>query len=254
MEARARSAILSDVIADPPAARRVPSRQSEHVFYLGMSVAAIAIMFAGFAKTYFLRTYFHPEPLTLTVKLHGAAFTAWVVLLLVQTTLVSAHRTDIHRKLGWIGTALALFMAGIAIRTAVVSVHAAVLCCNADLARGFLIIPIGDVIVFGTLVGYAVAYRRDPATHKRLMLLATFAILDAATGRWRWQFIQAGAYNYVVVLDLIILAAVAYDTVARKHLARAYAWGVPLVIGSHVIREIIRASPTWKAFARIIVG
>lgn len=73
--------------------------------------------------------------------MHGAAFTAWVLLLLTQSTLVAAHRTDIHRKLGWIGAALAVFMAGIAVRTALVAVHAAVVCCNADAARGFLIIP-----------------------------------------------------------------------------------------------------------------
>ena len=80
------------MIADTPARRRV-SRQAEHAFYIGMALAAIAIMFAGFARTWFLRPYFHPEALSLTVRLHGAAFTAWVLLLLVQTTLVSARRS-----------------------------------------------------------------------------------------------------------------------------------------------------------------
>jgi hypothetical protein len=241
------------VIADLPA-RRVNSRRAERIFYVGMSLAVIAMVLAGFAKTYFLRSYFVTTPLPLTTRIHGAAFTAWVLLFLAQSTLVAAHRTDIHRKLGWIGAALAVFMTGIAVRTAINAVHAAVVCCNADLARGFLIIPIADAIVFGVLVGYAVVNRRDTGTHKRLMLLATLAILDAATGRWPWSFIQAAPYNYVVALDVIILAIVAYDTIARKHLARAYAWGVPLVVGSHVARELIRASPTWKSFVTLFVG
>jgi hypothetical protein len=219
-----------------------------------MSLAALAIMFAGFAKTWFLRSHFHPEPLTLTVRLHGAAFTAWVLLLLVQTTLVSARRTDIHRKLGWIGTGLAAFMMVIALDAAVIAVHAAVVCCNADLARAFLLIPIADVIVFGALVGCAVIYRREPGTHKRLMLLATLAILDAATTRWPLQFIQTSKYGYYVALDAIILAVVAYDAISRRQLARAYAWGVPLVIGSHVLRELIGRTALWKSFARMIVG
>jgi hypothetical protein len=253
MEARARRAILSNVIADTPA-RRGPSRQSEHVFYVGMSIASIAIAFAGFAKTYFLRPYFHPEQLSLTVHLHGAAFTAWVLLLLVQTTLVSAGRVDIHRKLGWLGTGLAAFMVVIAMRAALIAVHAAVVCCDAGLARGFLLIPIADVIVFGVLVGCAVAYRREPSTHKRLMLLATFTILDAATTRWPFHFIQTWKYAYYVAIDAIILAAAAYDTMARRHLARAYTWGVPLVIGSHVLREVIGKTAVWRAFASILVG
>ena len=108
------------MIADTPARRG--SSRPERIFYVAMSFAAIAIMFAGFAKTYFLRSHFHPEPLSLTVKLHGAAFTAWVLLLLVQTTLVSARRVDIHRKLGWLGAGLAAFMIVIALRAAVIAV------------------------------------------------------------------------------------------------------------------------------------
>jgi uncharacterized membrane protein len=86
------------------------------------------------------------------------------------------------------------------------------------------------------------------------MLLATLAILDAATGRWPLRVIQAWPYAYVVALDAIILAVVVYDTIVRRQLARAYAWGVPLVVGSHVVREMIRAMPAWKSFARIFVG
>lgn len=241
------------MIADVPS-RRGPSRQSEHIFYVGMSVAAIAIMFAGFARTYFLRPYFHPEHLSLTVQLHGAAFTAWVLLLLAQTTLVSARRVDVHRTLGWLGAGLAAFMIVIALDAGVIAVHAAVVCCDAVAARAFLAIPIADVIVFGLLVGSAVVYRREPGTHKRLMLLATLAILDAATGRWPLHFIEATKYGYYVAIDVIILAVVAVDSLWRRRLARAYAWGVPLVFGAHLLRELIGRTAAWQSFARIIVG
>lgn len=161
-----------------------------------MSLMVIAITVGGFAKSYYLGSYFHAPALPLTTRIHGAAFTAWVIFFLAQTMLVASHRTDVHRKLGWIGAALAAFMCVIAIKTAIMAVHAAVVCCNAELARGFLIVPVSDVIVFGILVGCAVAYRRDAIAHKRLMLLATLAILDAATGRWPLRIIQSGAWPY----------------------------------------------------------
>ena len=241
------------MIADLPGRRS--SRRAEHIFYVGMSVAVIAIAFIGFAKSWFLRPYFdNPQPLVATVRIHGAAFTAWVLLLLAQTTLVAAHRTDMHRKLGWLGAALAVFMVAIAIKAAIFSVHRDVACCNAELARGFLIVPFSDVIVFSVLVGAAVLYRRDPATHKRRMLRATLARLDAATGRWPLRSIQTSPYAYLVILDVIILAVAAYDTIARRALARAYAWGVPLVIGAHVAREMIRWTPAWRSVAKMLVG
>jgi hypothetical protein len=233
---------------------RATSGRSEHIFYVGMSLVAIAVTVAGFARTYFLRPFFHPERLSLTVHVHGAAFTAWVLLLLLQTTLVSARRTDIHRTLGWAGAGLAAFMIVIALDTAVIAVHQAIVCCNAVAARAFLAVPIADMIVFGTLVGCAIAFRRRAGTHKRLMLLATLAILDAATSRWPLLFIETTKWGSYVAIDTIVLAVVAYDTISRKRLARAYAWGVPLVLSAQLLRELVGPTQAWQWFARLIVG
>jgi len=240
------------MIADFP--RHVSSRRSEHIFYVGMSLVAIAVMFAGFARTYFLRPYFHPEHLSLTLRIHGAAFTAWLVLLLVQTTLVLTRRTDIHRALGWVGAALAAFMIGIALDAAVIAVHQAVVCCNADAARAFFAIPVFDMMAFGTLVGCAIAWRRASGTHKRLMLLATLTILDAATSRWPLPFIQTTKWGSYVAIDAIILALVAYDAFTNKRLARAYSWGVPFVYATQLARELVGHTAWWQSFARLIVG
>ena len=42
--------------------------------------------------------------------MHGFAFSAWMVLLLVQTSLVAANRTDIHKRLGVAGAGLGVLM------------------------------------------------------------------------------------------------------------------------------------------------
>jgi hypothetical protein len=49
-------------------------------------------------------------------QLHGALFTAWIVLLVVQTAVVTGRRTDIHRTLGIAGAVLAaiMFVVGVA--------------------------------------------------------------------------------------------------------------------------------------------
>lgn len=241
------------MIADGHLPRAI-SRRSEHTFYLVMAIVAIATVFFGFARTYFLRSYFQPTGLPTLLKIHGAIFTAWIVLFLAQTTLVATRRTDIHRKLGWIGATLAGLMVVVTLKAAVTAVHAAVVCCNADAARKFLAVPIADIVVFAIFVGTAIAFRRQLAEHKRLMLLATLTILDAATARWPLGFIQATAWGYYAAEDAIVLAAVAYDYALHKRVARAFLWGVPLVIGAQVAREVIGATAVWKSFARLIVG
>ena len=50
-------------------------------------------------------------------------------------------------------------------------------------AAGFVLITMGDMVLFGSLFIAAVIYRRKPEIHKRLMLAATVALLFAAVGR-----------------------------------------------------------------------
>jgi hypothetical protein len=41
---------------------------------------------------------------------HGVAFTAWIVLLVVQASLVAGGRTELHRKMGPFSAVLAVAM------------------------------------------------------------------------------------------------------------------------------------------------
>jgi hypothetical protein len=52
-----------------------------------------AIMFVGFAKNYYLRTWIGTRPITAIVHVHGLVMTAWILLFLTQTLLVARRRT-----------------------------------------------------------------------------------------------------------------------------------------------------------------
>src|SRR5436190_20325222 len=81
----------------------ITGRRRERLFYVGISALIAATVFAGFAPTYFLKSYFGSPPLIPLLHLHGLVFSSWIVLLLTQTTLVAANRTDIHRRLAIAG-------------------------------------------------------------------------------------------------------------------------------------------------------
>ena len=72
-------------------------------FFLGMSGVLLLIVFAGFARTFYLRPLFDAGPELPAAYVHGAVMTAWYVIFFIQTSLVAAHRTDIHRQLGVVG-------------------------------------------------------------------------------------------------------------------------------------------------------
>ena len=67
-----------------------------------MAIAAVATVFFGFAPTYYLKSFTHtavyPTGLPVSpslpalVHVHALVFTAWILLFLVQTTLIAADR------------------------------------------------------------------------------------------------------------------------------------------------------------------
>jgi uncharacterized membrane protein YozB (DUF420 family) len=50
---------------------------------------------------------FKAPPPNLLIHIHGVVFSCWILLLIVQTSLISAGRVDLHRRLGLVGFALA---------------------------------------------------------------------------------------------------------------------------------------------------
>src|SRR5262245_5439898 len=85
-------------------------RRYEHIFFSGMALLILGTVFLGFARSYFLAGVFKAPLPNLLIHFHGAAFSAWMLLLVAQTSLVSAGRVDVHRRLGLAGFALACVM------------------------------------------------------------------------------------------------------------------------------------------------
>jgi len=225
-------------------------RRRERLFYTGMAVLAVVTVFAGFARTYYLRPYFGTPTLTPLLHLHGVVFTSWLVLLLTQTALVAANRTRIHRRLGMAGAVLAAAMVIIGSATAVIRAKIIEVPPGTPDPLVFLTVPLGDMLVFAILIGAGFYFRRRPDVHKRLMLLATVAILPAATARLPFAFIQeVGPLAFFGLADLLIVVCLLYDLLARGRFHRATVWGGLLIVVSHPLRFIIGNTQAWLWFA-----
>jgi hypothetical protein len=228
----------------------VNSKRRERVFYSGMAMAIAITVFAGFSRTWFLRPSFpQVQPLIPLLVLHGVIFTSWIALFVTQTMLVATGRTRTHMRLGIAGGLLAGAMVIVGMITGIVRAKAASPVPDVN-PLSFLTIPLGDMLVFGILIGAAFYYRRQADIHKRLMLLATIGILPAAIARLPFAFIaQNGPLAFFGLADLFIVPCLIFDFVMRGCPHRATILAGLLIIGSHPLRLMLGGTHAWLVFA-----
>ena len=230
---------------------------SDRKFYSGIAIAFGLTAFAGFAPTYYLRSAFGSPPtvtgattLTTLAQVHGAVFTAWVALFVIQTALVASHRTRVHRRLGVAGAVLAVAMVFIGVTTATAAAARGSAPPGAD-ALAFLAVPFFDMVLFAFFVGAALWRRRDREAHKRLMLLAYVSIITAAVARLP-GVLPYGPFVFYAMAFVFLLAGVIYDLVSRRSVHPTYRWGGALLIASVPGRLLFSGTAAWRAFAELL--
>lgn len=247
------------VRAEPGAGRRA----GEHRLYRWAVVAAFAVVFVGFARTYYLKFLFGTPSLSPLVELHGALMTGWFVLFFIQSSLIATHRVGLHRRLGALGAGWAVLMVvvavTVAVRGAARDIHHPDPSGPPPLAfLGFLLFML---LMFATFVGAALLLRRRSDWHKRLMLLSCIAITGAGLTRIPLEaipslaFLKTGGPSGLFSLDLLILyACVAWDTWRNRRLHAAFVLGaIPIVFANLPFIWRFVSSPAWTHLATWLV-
>jgi hypothetical protein len=217
-------------------------------FFSGMALAALVTVVAGFAPTYFLRGRSEGLPLSPLLHVHGAMFTSWMVLVLVQALLVAVNRTDVHRRLGVAGGALALTMPVVGMAVAIAAAKNGVTVPGGPPPLQFLAIPVGDLVVFASLVAAGLALRRRTELHKRLMLMATIGLLTPAIARLPLVG-AAGPLAFFGLTDLFVAACLVYDRVTAGRVSPAFLWGGLALVASQPLRLAVSVTPVWLRIA-----
>jgi hypothetical protein len=224
--------------------------QRERWFFSSMAVLAAAVVFAGFSRSYYLKHVFDTPVLSPILHIHGALFTSWIVLLVTQTTLVAARRTDLHRRLGVAGGVLAAAMTVMALIVSIDAARRGAALPGVE-ALVFMAIPFATVVVFPILIGWALLVRDQPDAHKRLMLIGTTELLSAGVGRLPGI---TGALGFFGFTDLFVVALWAYDYWTRGRVHPAALWGGLFLVASQVLRIAVSGTDGWLVFARWISG
>lgn len=221
-------------------------KHADDYFFSAMVLLIFGIVFVGFAHSYYLAGVFHaklPSPL---VHIHGAFFSCWILLLIAQVTLVSVGHVRWHMRLGIFGVILAVLMVlvGFATLIAVVRRHAV-------FAMGLDTLFAGDVLqlsTFAVLAFWGFLARREGPAHKRLMILATVALLGPALARWPFPFVFSSALVFFGILELIPILLIAFDLWSRRRIHLVTICGTLLLLGMQFSMRPLGHSTTWHQF------
>jgi len=229
----------------------------DRVFFGGMGLLLAAIAVAGFAPTFYLRSWFGAPPtvggateLTPLAQIHGAIFTAWMVLFIVQTSLIASRRVRMHRRLGIGGAVLAVMMIVVGWMTAISAARRGATPPGAD-PLVFLVVPLFDLALFAVFITAALVRRRDKEAHKRLMLLAYISIIAAGVARLP-GILPYGPFVFFGIAYSVALVGVAYDQWSRGRIHRVYYWGIPLLIVLVPGRLMLSSTTAWRSFAEFV--
>jgi hypothetical protein len=237
-------------------------------FFMGLAIAVTVVVFVGFGRNYYLKSFFGIPPFSLLFHVHGALFTAWMLVLVLQAYLVASGRTALHRRTGWIGALLIVPMLVTGCMAAVAAARGEGPITSA-IMRGELnwrvaalevpplwamIVPLTTMVLFGGFASAGLALRRRPEIHKRFMALATISMLPAAIGRGiNALFGVSLPAVFFGAVGIFILAMALYDRKTRGRVHPVTLWGGLAIMLSFPGRMAFAKTDLWLSLAEWLV-
>jgi hypothetical protein len=214
-------------------------------FFTGIALAMIAICLLSF-----IPAITHPAgrhaPLSILAAAHGTVFLLWLLLFLVQSSLVATRHMTWHRRLGLASVVILVLAIALTYSTTLAMVHRGYdlsgdLSFARDPAEG-AIFPLANLFIFSVLSIAALAYRRRPELHRRLMLFANVELMPAPLahliGHTPWLAALPAA---IVMVPITVFVALA---IARDLLVQGRVHPLTLVLaGLRMVSGPLEAGP-----------
>jgi hypothetical protein len=197
-----------------------------------MSVMMLALVTYGFSNTIgpgLLHTQ-RPVRDVILLSIHGVVFYAWMLFMVVQAALVRSRHIRLHRLLGWFGAADAVL---VVIMGLWANFHQ-----PAPFALGM--VGVLSMAGFGIPVALAILWRKRPPYHRRLLLIGTAMLTNAAFARFPGSYLP-GHFFYAGT-DLLIAIGVARDLWKERSIHVVYRYAMPILLAA----EIAVLIPAWR--------
>ena len=237
-------------------ATRRPARgfMADQPYFTRFTICLALFIVFGFAQ-FSLRGFVDVRGTPLLTHLHAALMLAWLGLAVAQNVLVGRDQLSLHRKLGWLASAL---VAGIA----VIGVSVGFSAVAGDRAPPFFSTPyflaltILEPLIFSVVVAWGVTLRRNTQWHRRVMLGSMIIILEPALGRiLPMPLMGAWGEWTILALQLLVLAILArhdHKGLGKTHPATLSLMGIVVIV--HLSVSLLSVVPPFAAFAEAIAA
>lgn len=230
-------------------------------FYVILTIFVILVNLVAFSPSLLnpsTRTV--PLPLASLDLAHVFVSVTWLLVFLAQVTLVAAGQVSVHRQLGVLGV---LLSAVFTVVTWLVLVEGARrgFDLSGDLVpRGTSTDPAtflaasGSLIPFAAFVAAAVWYRKRPALHKRLMMLALLTSTGAPIAHVVGHWPAVASYALAGGTLLFFLPAIR-DRVRERRIHPVSLWGAVFsLLWTSSFIGVFAQTVVWRNFAEWVVG
>jgi len=232
-----------------PVAATVWSPSSDRKIYALWIGLVWAAVLAGFGLDV-VRYLGEAPPPPVILHVHAAVYVLWLGLVSLQILLVETGKLRRHKQLGWWTVAVSVVMVPLGLAAALVDQARQV--THPDFAPQFLALEFEEMITFSVFMAAGVIYRRNPAAHKRLMVLSAVAISDAGFARIWLLGIKTeipGLFGWWLTyfwgIFLLLVAMGAWDLWRRRRIHPAVLFGAALLWTGEIIATRLNFSPTW---------
>jgi hypothetical protein len=213
------------------------------LFFRSLAAAFFVVAALGFGPHLraFVAGTFKISPVA---HIHGALMTSWLFTFLLQAWFAATRRMDLHRRLGriglWLGVVIWLSFVALTIRGYVTEPY------PLDENLFYSLPQLYVIVVFAPLLFGAYRTVSLPPWHKRLLAIATIAVLQAAVDRFSWLPGQGpGYWPQVLCLDVLLLALAVFDVVQLRRVHPATLAGGGLLLAGQSAVALIWPSTWW---------
>jgi hypothetical protein len=239
----------SNALANEMSTRRASFWHQYFYFFMSLLIAATVVY--GFSHT-IDHNLIHASPLPpFVLYIHAIVFPGWVVFFIVQSALIRSHNVQVHRRLGWFGVTLAVAVVVLGAWTSISMARFSIDQKDPFNSAAFTIVQVLDLASFAVPFALAIYWRTKPQFHRRLMLIASCALADAAFGRFPdlpLIFSPAG-------VDALICLGVVRDLIVDRRVHKVYLYALPILIVSQIaaMETFLHASPWWMDIANRVL-
>jgi hypothetical protein len=196
-----------------------------------------------------------PPPMVLHV--HAAVFTVWMLILTAQVLLVLRNRVAWHRSFGWFAVGWACLMAVMGPWAAMTS--QATFVNSPDAEPQFIAANILNMLGFLSILAWGISQRKNPAAHRRLMILSSISLADPGFARfseWVWPNEPHSIvlwFFYTFYGNVLLIGLMTAWDWWRGRLMRPFAIGAMASLGAEIVATGLYFWPPWKTVAHGLV-